>query len=353
MRPEPRLRRRRAARPHQLPQLRQPGEAARRLAARPLGAAGSPTPARRSRYRWSAATSRSTTRPKRGPIYPTPVVGLVGELPDASRTAGIALAEGDAIALCGPFAPSLAGSELAKLRGDLGPGLPALPVERVRAAIELVREAVRARAVGGGPRHQRRRACLRAGRVCDRGRGRARGRPRPAGRVAGLLRRERAVRRGARRLPARRRTRGSSSARRARPAEAGIDLAVIGRGWGRPARDLGRARPSSRSTWPTAERAWRSLERADGRRRLPDTRTGATSGTSGSCASGQAFSTLRRRVIGREAISRSRVAALCRGRARLRARAGARGRRRQEAPTRSTSSSSSPTTSRCAASTAR
>ncbi|MGI8460919.1 MAG: phosphoribosylformylglycinamidine synthase subunit PurL [Solirubrobacterales bacterium] len=81
------------------------------------------------------------------PIYPTPVVGMVGELADPERTAGAALREGDAIALVGPFAPSLAGSELAKLRGELGPGLPAMPVEVVRAAIELVREAVRAGAV--------------------------------------------------------------------------------------------------------------------------------------------------------------------------------------------------------------
>ena len=83
-----------------------------------------------------------------GPIYPTPVVGLVGELPDPERAGGIALRDGMALALCGPFSPSLAGSELAKLRGELGPGLPSLPVERVGAAIELVRDAVRAGRVG-------------------------------------------------------------------------------------------------------------------------------------------------------------------------------------------------------------
>ena len=78
-----------------------------------------------------------------GPIYPTPVVGMVGELPDAARPGRMALADGDAIAICGPFSPALAGSELAKLRGDLGPGLPSLPIDAVRAAIELVRDAVR------------------------------------------------------------------------------------------------------------------------------------------------------------------------------------------------------------------
>ncbi len=78
-----------------------------------------------------------------GPIYPTPVVGLVGELPDPALAAGAELHDGDAIALVGPFSPSLAGSELAKLRGDLGPGLPGVPVGDVAAAIALVREGVR------------------------------------------------------------------------------------------------------------------------------------------------------------------------------------------------------------------
>ncbi len=80
-----------------------------------------------------------------GAIYPTPVVGMVGELPDPARCGGIAFgAEGDAIALVGPYAPSLAGTELAKLRGELDRGLPHTDVASARAAIEVVREAVRA-----------------------------------------------------------------------------------------------------------------------------------------------------------------------------------------------------------------
>ncbi len=78
-----------------------------------------------------------------GPIYPTPVVGMVGELPDPERAVRIAPSEGDAIALVGPFAPSLAGSELAKLRGDLGRGLPGVAIDEVLAAIEFVRAAAR------------------------------------------------------------------------------------------------------------------------------------------------------------------------------------------------------------------
>ena len=82
-----------------------------------------------------------------GPIYPTPVVGMVGELPDPAKVAGENWREGDTIALVGPFDPSLAGSELEKQRGQLGKGLPAREIGPVKAAIELVREAVRSGAV--------------------------------------------------------------------------------------------------------------------------------------------------------------------------------------------------------------
>jgi phosphoribosylformylglycinamidine synthase II len=80
-----------------------------------------------------------------GPIYPTPVVGMVGELPDPSRVAGSTFAkEGDAIALVGPFSPNLAGSELAKQRGELDKGLPQPDITAVAAACTVVRDAVRA-----------------------------------------------------------------------------------------------------------------------------------------------------------------------------------------------------------------
>ncbi|HEX5929186.1 MAG TPA: phosphoribosylformylglycinamidine synthase subunit PurL [Solirubrobacterales bacterium] len=80
-----------------------------------------------------------------GPIYPTPVVGMVGELPDPARTVGSAFAiAGDAIGLVGPFAPTLAGSELAKQRGVLDTGLPRPDVTAVAAACTVVRDAVRA-----------------------------------------------------------------------------------------------------------------------------------------------------------------------------------------------------------------
>jgi phosphoribosylformylglycinamidine synthase subunit PurL len=80
-----------------------------------------------------------------GPIYPTPVVAMVGELPDPAQVAGNAfVAGGDAIGLIGPFEPNLAGSELAKQRGELKMGLPQPDVENVAAACAIVRDAVRA-----------------------------------------------------------------------------------------------------------------------------------------------------------------------------------------------------------------
>src|SRR3954464_10992280 len=64
-----------------------------------------------------------------GPIYPTPVVGLVGELPDARKSGRLGfVAAGDAIALVtAGWSPSLAASELSKLRGEVVAGpLPAV-----------------------------------------------------------------------------------------------------------------------------------------------------------------------------------------------------------------------------------
>ncbi len=153
-----------------------------------------------------------------GPIYPTPVVGMVGELPDPERAAGTALRPGDAIALVGPFAPSVAGSELAKLRGDLGAGLPATSIERVRAAIELVRELVRegevtaAHDVSDGGLACTLAECALAGGVgCAR-------RARRPGRAPGRLGRDLPVRRRAGRL---RRGTVARSPRAARPTREG------------------------------------------------------------------------------------------------------------------------------------
>jgi phosphoribosylformylglycinamidine synthase len=84
---------------------------------------------------------------EQGPIYPTPIVGMVGELPDPAQAAGIAISDGDELVLVGPFSPSLAGSELAKLRGELDAGLPLTEVEPVAMALAFVRDSVRAGAV--------------------------------------------------------------------------------------------------------------------------------------------------------------------------------------------------------------
>jgi phosphoribosylformylglycinamidine synthase len=82
-----------------------------------------------------------------GPIYPTPVVGMVGELPDPARAAPSGFArDGDAWGLAGWNAtPSTAASELSKLRGEALPdGLPVADVAHGVAVLAAVREAVRA-----------------------------------------------------------------------------------------------------------------------------------------------------------------------------------------------------------------
>ena len=82
-----------------------------------------------------------------GPIFPTPVVGMVGKLPDAGRAGRLGFTrEGDAIALLGPFEPSSVGSELSKLRGL--PPVGELPVADA-ARIRVLHEGIRARVRSG------------------------------------------------------------------------------------------------------------------------------------------------------------------------------------------------------------
>ncbi|HEV2821409.1 MAG TPA: phosphoribosylformylglycinamidine synthase subunit PurL, partial [Solirubrobacteraceae bacterium] len=81
-----------------------------------------------------------------GPIYPTPVVGMVGELPDPARAGRAGFArEGDLIALVGAFSPVLAASELARLRGEALPTqLPQADIAAAQRTHAAVRDAVRA-----------------------------------------------------------------------------------------------------------------------------------------------------------------------------------------------------------------
>jgi phosphoribosylformylglycinamidine synthase subunit PurL len=80
-----------------------------------------------------------------GPIFPTPVIGLVGELPDVTRAGQFAFAnQGDAIALVGPFEPLLDDSEYAWLAGASAPTeRPEIDIAAVCNAQAAVRDAVR------------------------------------------------------------------------------------------------------------------------------------------------------------------------------------------------------------------
>jgi phosphoribosylformylglycinamidine synthase len=86
-----------------------------------------------------------------GPIYPTPVVGMVGELPDPARAGRLGFAaDGDAVALVAArsWRPSEAASELAKLRGEpVGGPLPEADLGELRALHAAVRQAVRSGAL--------------------------------------------------------------------------------------------------------------------------------------------------------------------------------------------------------------
>jgi phosphoribosylformylglycinamidine synthase len=82
-----------------------------------------------------------------GPILPTPVIGMVGKLPDARRAGWLGFGNsGDRIALVGNFNPTRDGSEIAKLHGSAPAGaLPDKDVSAIRATHERVREAIRSR----------------------------------------------------------------------------------------------------------------------------------------------------------------------------------------------------------------
>jgi phosphoribosylformylglycinamidine synthase len=79
-----------------------------------------------------------------GPIYPTPVVGMVGKLPDPEVVPVNSFThDGLVVALAGHFAPSLAGSELEKLRGRLSEGLNDIDLPAHARALAVIRDAVR------------------------------------------------------------------------------------------------------------------------------------------------------------------------------------------------------------------
>jgi phosphoribosylformylglycinamidine synthase subunit PurL len=79
-----------------------------------------------------------------GPIYPTPIVGMVGKLPDPATVPGMGFREeGHEVALVGPFRPDAAGSELEKLSGGLADRLPRVDLAEHARGLEMVRDVVR------------------------------------------------------------------------------------------------------------------------------------------------------------------------------------------------------------------
>jgi phosphoribosylformylglycinamidine synthase subunit PurL len=77
-----------------------------------------------------------------GPIYPSPIVGMVGRLADPARPPGTAFVrEGHAVGLVGPFRPALSGSELEKLRGRLASSLPSIDLAKQAEGLAVLREA--------------------------------------------------------------------------------------------------------------------------------------------------------------------------------------------------------------------
>ena len=106
-----------------------------------------------------------------GPIYPTPVVGMVGELGDPAAAGRLGWARaGDAIGIVGPFAPDLHGSELAKIGGgELPRRLPDVDVDAGAGRDRRSRRRRARRAAGQRARHRRGRARRGARRVLPRG----------------------------------------------------------------------------------------------------------------------------------------------------------------------------------------
>ena len=162
---ERRLRRRRAARLHRLPQLRQPREGRRSAGSWPRRSKGWRRPARRSSCRSSRATSRSTTTPNGRSIHPTPSSAASGLVPDVRRVpARLARGRRDPARVRRLGRRSPARSTRRATASSSGVP-PALDLAAEAALVELALAA------------SRRRASL----VARRRRGRARGRARGGG----------------------------------------------------------------------------------------------------------------------------------------------------------------------------
>ena len=145
VRPEPRLRRRRAARPDQLPQLRQPGEAGRRPGSSTARSAASPTACEALGVPVVGGNVSLYNEGPDGPIYPTPVVGMVGELPDPARVGRLRLRRARATrsACSAPSRRPWPARSWPSSAASSTPACPSPTIAAVAAACATVREAVR------------------------------------------------------------------------------------------------------------------------------------------------------------------------------------------------------------------
>ena len=157
--PQPRVHGRRAARRHRLPQLRQPRAARGDVAAR----RGHPRPRRRlprARDAGRAGQRLALQRGRRGSIYPTPMIGMVGRLPDARRAVRLGFADEGTRSRSSAVAPVAGASELREAPRRVAARSPARRRPRGGRARRSrpCASAVRARAARRRPRLRRGRA---------------------------------------------------------------------------------------------------------------------------------------------------------------------------------------------------
>ena len=145
------VRRRRADRRHQLPELRQSRKARRSCGSWSRRSKASPKPAGRSTCPITGGNVSLYNETDGNAIYPTPIIGVVGVIEDAACTLGRGRSASPAATSCCSGDPddNLGGSEYLKtVHGLVAGEAPRLDLTRERALIEVLVEAA------GAPPHR-------------------------------------------------------------------------------------------------------------------------------------------------------------------------------------------------------